>query len=213
MIKVKKLFQPNTSVQEAENHFYTNGESHPIACVNWSQYPYKPDVSFKIAHSGSEIYLQYHVKEKYLRAKYKNDNENVWTDSCVEFFISPANDGSYYNMEFNCIGTTLIGFGNDKQNRERAGAEITSGIERNSSLGDDTIESKAGEFSWTLTLIIPLHAFFKHNIHSLSGLTSRANLYKCGDELQEAHYLSWQPISFERPNFHLPQFFSELIFE
>ncbi|HEX3007753.1 MAG TPA: carbohydrate-binding family 9-like protein [Bacteroidales bacterium] len=213
MLKVKKLFQPNTSIQEAENVFYSSPEVHKIDQINWNNFPYKPDVSFKIAHSDTEIYLQYTVNEKYIRAKYKNDNESVWTDSCVEFFFSPVDDGSYYNLEFNCIGTTLIGFGHGKPNRERAGIDITSHIERNSSLGTDTIRTKSGKFSWQLTLIIPLSAFYKHELTTLSGLHAKGNFYKCGDELKEAHYLSWKPIQFERPNFHLPEFFDTIVFE
>ena len=213
MLNIKKLFQPNTSVQEAENYFFSHSETEKIEHANWSNFPYKPDVSFKVAHSGAEIYLQYLVKEKFLRAKYRHDNENVWTDSCVELFISPVNDGSYYNFEFNCIGTTLIGFGYDKPNRERAGIEITSKIERNSSLGNDSIVSKFGDFSWTLTLIIPLNAFYKHNLETFSGLNAKGNFYKCGDELKEPHYLSWNAIQHEKPNFHLPEFFGDLHFE
>lgn len=213
MLKIKKIFQPGTSVQEAENFFFTHKEAHKIAHTNWSNFPYKPDVSFKIGHSGTEIYLQFQVKEKYIRAKYKHDNDPVWTDSCVEFFFSPVPDGTYYNIEFNCIGTTLIGFGKGKQDRRRADIEVTSKIERNSSLGNDTIESSEGDFSWTLTLVIPVAAFHKHEITNLSGLAAKGNFYKCGDEVKEAHYLSWKPISFERPNFHLPDFFGELAFE
>ena len=213
MLKVKKLFPNNTSVQEAEIYFYSYCESENIEQVNWNAFPYKPEVSFKIAHSGTEIYLQYQVREKYIRAKHKQDNESVWTDSCVEFFISPVDDGSYYNFEFNCIGTALVGFGYGKPDRERAGIEITSKIERNSSLGSEAIKNKAGDFSWQLTLIIPLNAFYKHNLDTLSGLKAKANFYKCGDELKEAHYVSWMPIQFERPNFHLPEFFGELYFE
>lgn len=213
MLKVKKLFQPNTTVQEAENFFYSHNEWERIAQVNWTDFPYKPEVMFKMGHSGSEIFLQYLVREKYLRAQYKNDNEKVWTDSCVEFFFSPVADGSYYNLEFNCIGTALIGFGYGKPDRERAGIEITSKVERNSSLGGDIIRNKEGDFSWTLTLIIPLNAFYKHNLESFSGMKAKANFYKCGDELKEAHYLSWKPISFPKPNFHLPEFFGDLVFE
>lgn len=213
MLNIKKLVQPVTNIQEAVNYFFTHEETHKIDHVNWPNVPYKPDVRFKIAHSGTEIYLQYIVKERYIRAKYKNDNDPVWTDSCVEFFFSPVDDGSYYNIEFNCIGTGLIGFGHGKQNRERAGIEITSKVERDSSLGNDAIPSKEGNFSWTLTLIIPVGAFFGHDLTNLSGLKARGNFYKCGDELKKAQYVSWQPIVFERPNFHLPEFFGELQFE
>lgn len=212
MLKVKKLFQPNTSIQEAENFFYSYDKSEKIDHANWKDFPYKPEVSFKIAHSGTEIYLQYQVKEKYIRAIHKHDNESVWTDSCVEFFFSPAGD-SYYNLEFNCIGTTLAGFGKGRHDRVRAGLEITSEIERNSSLGNDTMRSREGDFTWHLTLIIPLNVFYNHPMETLSGLTARANFYKCGDEVKEPHYLSWKPIHSEKPDFHLPEFFGELYFE
>lgn len=212
MLKVRRIdFMP--SIKKLEEFFSAQAFSGEIDKINWTNFPYKPRVNFKIAHNGSEIYLQYKVEEKYIRAKYLNDNENVWTDSCVELFISPVNDGSYYNIEFNCIGTNLVGFGYEKANRERAKSDITSGITRLSSLGNMSIEQQEGDFSWLLTLIIPVEVFFKHRLKSLSGLSAKANFYKCGDELKEAHYLSWMPITFNRPNFHLPEFFGDIYFE
>ncbi len=212
MLKVKKL-SPFHSIGEVETYFESVSDSQAIACVNWSDFQYKPEVSFKIAHTGKEIYLQYIVREKYLKAELLNDNDSVWTDSCVEFFFSPIEDGSYYNIEFNCIGTALIGYGFGKVNRERAGIEVTSKMLRHSSLGTQPIGHKEGDFSWKLTMIIPVSAFYKHDISNLSGMKSKANFYKCGDGVKKPHYVSWQPIEFERPNFHLPQYFDEIIFE
>lgn len=213
MLRVEKCLHPAASVEEVKAYFDRVSEAEKIDCCNWSEFPYTPQVEFKIAHSGEDIFLQYRVREKYLRAKHTRDNESVWTDSCVEFFISPVDDGSYYNIEFNCIGTALVGFGYGKPNRERAGEEITHKIIRLSSLGEQAIKNGEGDFSWELTLIIPAEVFYHHQVDSLSGLKIRANFYKCGDELKEPHYLSWKPIQFERPNFHLPEFFGELQFE
>ena len=39
------------------------------------------------------------------------------------------------------------------------------------------------------------------------------NVYKCGDNLSQPHFLSWQPIHTDKPNFHVPQFFGEVEFE
>jgi hypothetical protein len=44
-------------------------------------------------------------------------NQQVYEDSCVEFFVAPSNDGIYFNFEFNAIGTILMG-------RERAATMI-----------------------------------------------------------------------------------------
>lgn len=213
MLKVEKCLHPAASVEEVKAYFERKTWSGKVGVCNWKDYPYKPNVKFKIAHSGEEIFLQYQVKEKYLRAKYRKDNESVWTDSCVEFFVSPLEDGSYYNLEFNCIGTALVGFGHGKPNRVRAGEEITHKITRLSSLGEMAIDNVVGNFSWELTLIIPAEVFYQHELGSLSGMKMRANFYKCGDELLKPHYLSWKPIQFERPNFHLPEFFDVLEFE
>ena len=38
-------------------------EFQPLEVVNWKDYPYKPEVSFRIAHTGREILLHYKVKE------------------------------------------------------------------------------------------------------------------------------------------------------
>ena len=57
-------------------------EWHPIACANWQeQYPYKPEVSFRLAHTGSAILLQYAVSEESVRAL-ALDNGKVWEDAC-----------------------------------------------------------------------------------------------------------------------------------
>jgi hypothetical protein len=187
--------------------------SQKIDIINWDNYPYKPDVKFNIAHSRTEIYLQYLVNEKYIRAKYIHNNDPVWNDSCVEFFISPFPDGTYYNFEFNCIGALLIGFGNGRDNRERAGKEITSQIRCISSLGNQAIEPSEGNFIWDLTIVIPVSAFYKHQVKEVTGMKAKANFYKCGDELKEPHYLTWKPINYPKPNFHLPDFFGDLIFD
>lgn len=184
-----------------------------VACVNWKEYPYRPDVRFRIAHTADAILLHFKVKEAGVRAKYGEDNGAVWTDSCVEFFSIPAGDGVYYNIECNCIGTILIGAGPARNNREHAPAEVTQLVKRWSSLGNRPFEERVGETAWEVALVIPYGAFFKHRIEGLDGKKVRANFYKCGDELQTPHFLSWNPIGVEKPDFHRPDFFGELEFE
>ena len=137
----------------------------------------------------------------------------VWTDSCVEFFSIPAGDGIYYNIECNCIGTILIGAGPARNGREHAPKEITGLVQRWSSLGNEPFEERVEDTSWEVALIIPYKVFFKHQIESLDGKEVKANFYKCGDELQTPHFLSWNPIEIEKPDFHRPDFFGSLEFE
>jgi hypothetical protein len=54
--------------------------------------------------------------------------------------------------------------------------------------------------------VIPFEAFgYTEKPSSL-----RANLYKCGDECDLPHYISWSPIDLPSPDFHCPDFFGKI---
>lgn len=187
-------------------------EFQAINNVNWpDKFPYCPDVKVRMAYNSLSILLHYQVTEDSFRGIYE-DNGNVWTDSCVEFFIQPMGEGIYYNLECNCVGSILIGAGPDRQNRERAAADTLGSVQRWSSLGRKLREETEGPKMWEVALIVPFSAFFKHRIRSMVGMHARANFYKCGDELQKPHFLSWNPIKLEKPNFHCPEFFGNVDF-
>lgn len=190
-----------------------NIEFHAIDNVNWKEYPYKPEVKFRIAHTDNAILVNYQVKEKSVRAKYGEDDGSVWIDSCAEFFVIPAGDGVYYNIECNCIGTVLVGVGKVRNDRERAPREVTSRIQRWSSLGSLPFDERVGECAWELSLVIPYSVFYHHELNTLDGAEIKGNFYKCGDELQTPHFLSWNKIEIEKPDFHRPDFFGNLRFE
>ena len=99
-------------------------EFQPLDVVNWKDYPYKPEVSFRIAHTGREILLHYKVKEASVRAVASGDNGRVWEDACVEFFVSPEGDDRYYNFECNCAGRLLIQGGAVNERRPTASQEV-----------------------------------------------------------------------------------------
>ena len=188
-------------------------EFQPLDVVNWKDYPYKPEVSFRIAHTGREILLHYKVKEASVRAVASGDNGRVWEDACVEFFVSPEGDDRYYNFECNCAGRLLIQGGAVNERRPTASQEVLGMVKRWSSLAGEPFEERLGECSWELVLVIPVSAFFQHSVGSLDGKTMRGNFYKCGDKLQTPHFLSWSPIRLEHPMFHCPAFFGTLFFE
>jgi hypothetical protein len=213
-VTIKKIEKNTISAEQVAALLDNNNVPfHTIASLNWNEYPYLPEVTFRIAHDGTSIFLNYHVKEKSIRARYSKDNSMVWTDSCVEFFILPLGKKEYYNIESNCIGTLFFGIGKDGSYREPALPEFSNQIQRWSSLGNQPFEERIGEVEWELSLIIPTNAFFKGDIKNPSGQVMKGNFYKCGDDLISPHFLSWNPINTESPNFHLPEFFGTLIFE
>ena len=182
-----------------------------VECINWpEEFPYSPKMEFAIAHTEDAFLVHYRVEEQSVRAVAQHDNDSVWEDSCAEFFISPAGDGLYYNVECNCAGTLLLGVGEGRNNRELAAPEITRQIDRWASLGHTPFDTREGACRWELALRIPYSVFFRHNITSLDGLMLRGNFYKCGDKLHVTHFLSWNPIGTPTPDFHCPPFFGEL---
>ena len=140
-MKVKKISAANVEACSLPKLFDEEKiDFQPIQCVNWAEYPYKPKVNFRIAHTQDSILLHFKVKEESVRARYGEDNGAVWTDSCVEFFSIPAGDGIYYNIECNCIGTILIGAGPARNGREHAPKDVTALVQRWSSLGNTPFE-------------------------------------------------------------------------
>lgn len=183
-----------------------------IACNNWAEeYPYAPKVNFRMFHSGEDLHLRFEVEEQYTQALVERDNGNVWTDSCVEFFLS-LDDRGYYNFETTCIGRMLMAFRKVKPEPTYATEEILSLIERTPSIGSEPFTELIGENKWTMTLKIPATALFRHELKSWQGVEARMNLYKCGDNLTKPHFLSWRPIDMPSPNFHVPQFFETVKF-
>ncbi len=181
--------------------------------INWNNFPYKPEVKFRIAHTGDCIFLKFYVHEKNIRAKEINFNGNVYKDSCVEFFISPADDDNYYNFEFNCIGIPHVGYGNGRHNRRLLPVEILQSVKIHSSLGTKPFDGKQGDFKWEMFIQIPVGCFIYDKIENLEGIEAKGNFYKCGDELAEPHFVTWNPIKTENPDYHRPEFFGKIKFE
>ena len=181
-----------------------------LGCLNWPDaFPYQPEVSFGIAHSGDVLHLHFQVREEAVRAVCAADGEHAWEDSCVEFFFMPREDGLYYNLECTCVGKILLCRGNGRHGREPLPAELVRGIRRRPSLGTEPFGLREEPTAWELELDIPAATF---GLESFPGLQARGNFYKCGDRLPVPHYLSWAPIATPKPDFHRPEFFDSLIF-
>ncbi|MDP4205542.1 MAG: carbohydrate-binding family 9-like protein [Bacteroidota bacterium] len=184
-----------------------------IDTVNWSEYGYKPEVKARIGYWGKQIWIKFYVREKNILARTTSVNGDVYKDSCVEFFLSPRDNGYYYNFEFNCIGTPHVGYGGGRHNREHISPFYVNQIQRKSSLGDLPFGEQTGDFSWDLTVVIPKSVFVNDVVANFSGLESKGNFYKCGDETSDPHFVTWNPIDTETPDYHQYSSFGSILFE
>ena len=86
-------------------------------------------------------------------------------------------------------------------------------MDRWASLGIEPFETRNEPTQWELALRIPVSTFFLHNLSGFDGLQAKGNVYKCGDNLPVPHFISWNPIKTENPDFHRSEFFGEITFE
>jgi hypothetical protein len=200
-------------LKEISDYFDKSAVRNPIDQINWQNYRYKPEVSFLTGYTSKELLLKFYVTEEYFKAEKTESNHRVFEDSCVELFVAPEEDGIYYNLEFNGIGTCLLGAGKSRKDRIRGNEKVISRIRRITSAGKTPVPEIKGLFSWTLTLAVPFDVFFNHRIKSLTGKTFRSNFHKCGDKLTMPHYVTWNPIKTEKPDFHQPSYFGLLKFK
>jgi hypothetical protein len=212
---IPRIAQPVSAAADIPARLKAAGISYtPVSHVNWPEaFPYKPKVEFAAAHTGDALLLHYRVEEQSVRAVACQDHEHIWEDACAEFFIMPAADGIYYNIECNCTGKLLVAAGKDRHERTPAPMKTMQSIDRWASLGTEPFDTRTEPTKWELALRLPVSTFFLHRLDSFEGLRATGNVYKCGDCLPVPHFISWNPIQTENPDFHRPEFFGQMLFE
>jgi Carbohydrate-binding family 9 len=181
---------------------------------------HRPRTLARLLHSAEGIHGMFQVHDRYVRCLRTNYFDEVWKDSCVEFFAEPKPGRGYFNFEFNCGGAFLC---SHIVNPERTPggfkeftklpAEIGRTIRVRSSLPPRTELEIAEPIVWTLSFSIPL-SLFEHYVGplgDLKGQTWRGNFYKCAEENSHPHWASWAPV--DEFNFHRPDCFGKIQFE
>ena len=213
-LTVKEIqYKSAIDLDSAEELLERFAEFQFIETINWKEFPYKPGVKFKIAYCQDQILLKYYINEEIIRAKETRVNGDVYKDSCVEFFISINRNNTYYNFEFNCIGVPHLGYRPAQAANTLIDPEILKLIKVRSSVGNQPFEEKTGGHQWEMMIVIPKECLTHDKDIELKGLKARANFYKCGDETSKPHYVTWNPIGTETPDYHQPEYFGELTFE
>lgn len=155
---------------------------------------------------GEGFYLKMRCEENEPKAIYKEDNDPVYKDSCMEFFANfyPEYEKSgYINFEMNSNGALLCEYGHPGERfylKDKGFKHLKPIVTK-------------GEGFWEVELMIPdtlIQAVYGYNHMTTSGMI-KGNFYKCGDETQIAHYGCWNPIENEFPAFHKPEYFGELV--
>ena len=158
----------------------------------------------QLCYDDSNRYVHLRAVEKDIRAEYTAPLSPVYQDSCLEFFFMPEGGDRYFNFEMNPNGCLYIELGHNRSDRF---------IQYRDDISDRfDIKTAKTDDGWEVFYRIPLDfiRLFYPDFEFIGSL--RANIYKCGDMTTAKHYLSWNPVTSQKPDFHRPQDFGEMIF-
>lgn len=181
---------------------------------------HRPITEVKVAHDGESVWLHFRVQDRYLTCTRTAYQSAVCKDACVEFFVQPRPDRGYFNFEFNCAGTMLLGY--HQRPQLDAGPERCDVAPAIDEVGEIEIAPSipapfAGEIqtptTWFLSARIPVTILERYvgGLRPLADSAWRANFYKCAGDSSHPHWASWSPIG-EELTFHNPRTFGTLHF-
>ena len=173
-----------------------------IDTLNWKDWSYCPDTEFKVMVNDKGLYVHFETDEEELIYDCKNLNEDVYKDSCVEFFFKPDPENeNYFNFEVNAIGTPIIGLG---ASRKRIRLDIKD-------ISIFNFEYEIKEKGFILNFFIPF-SFLLQYVDKI-GDYFLGNFQKCKEKGNNPHFVTYYPIKTENPDFHRPEYFDKILIE
>lgn len=178
---------------------------------------FSPDTRIKLKYDKDNLYVIFRVKDHYVRAVAGKTNGKVYEDSCVEFFFTPGPDinRGYFNLEVNCKGVYLMQYHKDN-GKDQGFVDLNDSrqIEISHSLHENVENEITEPVTWYIEYRIPYSILSKYILVDTPapGVHWRANFYKCGDKTSHPHWLTWAPVMYPEPKFHLPEYFGWLEF-
>ena len=178
------------------------GPYAPIDCYAWPG-DYRPEARAYVAWDEVGLRVLLCANEATVCARVADFNGDVWTDSCLEFFLKPfVDDARYVNIEVSASGAALIGIGEGRDGRRRLAACPP---------GMDIRASRHDGAWWAVAYTLPfalIEALYGRTLRP--GATFHGNFYCC-DETIHPHFGSWSRVAAPAPDFHRPECFGELV--
>jgi hypothetical protein len=203
-----------------DDPIWSRAETLEVQCFRPESSNHRPRTLVRVLHGAKGLHGIFQVHDRYVRCVRTEYFDEVWKDSCVEFFARPKADKGYFNFEFNCGGAFLCSYITDPERAPggfkefvKLPSDVGRAIETRSSLPKRVEPELAEPVLWTLEFFIPFDLFerFVGPLGELSGQTWRGNFFKCVEENSHPHWASWAPV--DEFNFHRPNCFGELKFD
>lgn len=174
----------------------------------WDKNGYKPDVVFDLGMDKNGFVMRIIVHEANPRREQTEHLNRVHEDSCVEWFVNfmPDKCDRYFNFEVNANGIMNVAFRKDLYDWQVLTLDDIASL---------NIEADIYAEYWKVTYTVPFTLIKKYipEYQFEEGMKIRTNFYKCGALTELPHHGIWHPQPLEKPNFHRPEYFGEVVLE
>ena len=187
-------------------------ENCPIVEIsnNTWNYPYAPRTTAQMTYckdKGIIVRLTCYEKEPFTR--YNKPYDPVYTDSCMECFFNlcPETSKDYINLETNANGAYIFSYGPGR-------GDVRTHILPKLGIAPE-VKITRNEDCWIADIIIgndALHAVYGE-FEIKEGHVFKGNFYKCGQDGDNPHFVTWSKIDTPKPDFHRPEYFGDIIIE
>ena len=195
--------------KDRESVDFKTAETAKIAAYRWENNGIEYEAFGQLAYAENYGFVcRMACREEEPWAQYKNDGEDVYLDSALEFFGQFTGEG-YVNCENNALGVRLQQFGKNRFDRVPVWEKLPEGF---------PVAATRDSDMWVITVELPLDklkVFYKDIDNSTfkKGYRFTGNFYKTGLDPKngESHYGMWHEIKNETADFHLPDKFGQFV--
>jgi len=146
-----------------QNRVWLTAETLEIKKFRPESSSHRPKTFARLLHDEKNIHGIFHVRDQYVRCARTNYGDEVWKDSCVEFFIQPKAGEGYFNFEFNCGGALLCSYVTDPtrirgglKKSQKLPSELGNKVKIRTTLPLKTVPEITKPLDWSLQFSIPI---------------------------------------------------------
>ncbi len=217
---IRRIERPAPLTGDATEGPWAMADSFEIDQYPWYETGAKQNTVGRLLYDDEAIYAQFQCTDRHISASVTDLNGPVCMDSCVEMFatIDPEHGPEYFNIEINCCGVFLVGYGPARSRRVAIRPEQAAKIAVATSIADPTKTESADDESWWAAAAVPFEVISHlagREIRPGAAAVWQANFYRCGGGT-DPQYACWAPIDTDlwpSPDFHRPDQFGQLVFE
>lgn len=216
--EVKRLKKPMTIDANWDKKQWKKVKPVDIALFMGAEPKFRPVIQAKLMYDDKNIYVIFHVQDKFVRSLFEGYNGGVSNESCVEFFFSPdtQHPDRYFHLEANAGGNPFFAWDSTRRRDIKFKPEEMDQFKIASTLPKKIDPEITEPVTWTLECSIPLDMLRKYTAitEPKKGVTWTGNFFKtAGRVTSNTHYVTWNFVDTPRPDFHTPAFFGKLLFK